>query len=226
MKRTIILGISAVLFVGMAIAIYASKDEGKYFPAAGIDLVTHELSVGIYLIADDGSDGELLETLEFEGRMLLERGTPYTNADNLRQINFLVKEWEAFAWSDVLDTMVTYRLTEGLEQEMSSITAEQKGSDYPATFDFKVGFTATFFGLEDVVPQGGNPRQEGFFEVPPSGNRRTSPTMYGFETQRIEIDHPGQGRIRFVPLMCNDSHGETLVTFSSDSAAQDKRLMS
>jgi hypothetical protein len=226
MKRTLFFSLITVLLVGMAVAIYAAKGEGRHFPPAGIDLVTHELQVGIYTIADDGTDGERLETLKFRGRMLLERGDPYTNADKRRQIDFLVKEWEAFAWSDVLDTLVTYRLTEGVQQEMSSITAQQETSDYPAEFSFHVGFSATVFGQEAIIPPpGGNPEEEGFFEVPPSGNRRTSPTIYGFETVRIEFDHPQHGHLRFVPLMCNDSSGETLIAFEPESAARDKRLM-
>ena len=201
----------------------AEAPNGKYFPNAGIDLVHHELEIGIYTIADDGSDGNLLETLQFDGRMLLERGNPYTNADGFRQIDFLVKEWEAFSWSNTLQTMVNYRLTEGLEQQLSSITAQQTGSDFPAEFVFSVGFTAHVLGIWLPHPHG-KPHEKGFFEVPPSGNRRTSPTLYGFEAERIEFDHPEHGQLRFVPLKCNDSKGETLVTFEENSPAMDARL--
>ena len=225
MKRSLYLaGIALVLILVSTMAIQAAGERGKYFPAAGIDLIHHELQVAVHAIADDGSDGELLETLKFQGRMLVERGDPYTNRDGVRQIDFLVKEWEAFAWSNALDTMITYRLTEGIEQDFSSITAQQKNSDYPAEFDFAVSFSSTIFGSEGPVNPSGNPKEEGFFEVPPSGNRRTSPTLYGFETYRIEFDHPEYGQVRFVPKECNDSAGETIVTFDADSAARDTRL--
>ncbi len=226
MKKALYLGLVALLGLGVALAIQAGSDEqaGKFFPAAGIDLIHHELQVGIYKVNDDGSNGDLLERLLFEGRMLVERSDPYVNAGGFRQIDFLVKDWKAMSWSDTLDTMVMYYLSDGIQQEFSSITAQQKGSDYPAKFDFRVGFTATAFGETVIDPFHGNPYEEGFFEVPPSGNRRTSPTMYGFETERIETDHPAHGRLRFVPLACNDSDGQTLTTFDPDSPARDKRL--
>ncbi len=217
-------GLALVLTLAAGATLGATEaPNGKYFPDAGIDLVHHELQIGIYTIADDGSDGDLLETLLFDGRMLLERGTPYTNADGIRQIDFLVKEWEAFAWSNTLQTMVNYRLTEGLQQQLSSITAQQTGSDFPAEFVFSVGFTAEVLGIWLPHPHG-KPHEKDFFEVPPSGNRRTSPTLYGFEAERIELDHPEHGQLRFVPLECNDSKGETLVTFEEDNPARDPRL--
>lgn len=226
MKRSVyLLGTLLVLALTTTLAIQAAGErDGKFFPDAGIDLIRHELQVAVHAVAEDGSDGELLETLKFQGRMLVERGDPYTNGDGYRQIDFLVKEWEAFAWSNALDTLVTYRLTEGIEQDFSSITAQQSNSDYPAKFDFSVSFSSTIFGTEGPTNPEGNPVEEGFFEVPPSGNRRTSPTLYGFESYRIELDHPEHGQIRFVPLECNDSAGETVVTFDPKSAARDVRL--
>ena len=224
MRRMIYLSLIFTLLAGAVGTGYAESGRGEFFPMAGFDLVHHELQVGIFEIKDDGADGRQLETLKFQGRMLLERGDPFTNGEGFRQINFLVKEWEAFAWSDVLETMVTYRLTEGVEQDFSTITAQQKGNDYPAKFDFAVNFTSTVFGNETILPHG-NPEEEGFFEVPPSGNRRTSPTLYGFETERIEFAHPEHGQLRFVPLECNDSSGETLKVLAKDSPARDSRLL-
>lgn len=225
MRRSpLVFGLALVLILGAAATLQAANTpDGKYFPGAGIDLVQHELEIGIFTIADDGSDGNLLETLQFDGRMLLERGDPYTNADGFRQIDFVVKEWEAFAWSDTLQTMVNYRLTEGLQQKLSSITAQQASSDFPAEFVFSVGFTAHVLGIYLPHPHG-RPHEKDFFEVPPSGNRRTSPTLYGFEAERIEFDHPEHGQLRFVPLKCNDSKGETLVSFEKGSPAADPRL--
>lgn len=223
-RSTYLLSLALVLILGATVATQAANEpDGKYFPNAGIDLVQHEVEVGIYTIAEDGSDGDLLETLQFDGRMLMERGDPYTNPDGCRQIDFLVTEWEAFAWSNTMQTMVTYRLTEGLEQKLSSITAQQPTSDFPAEFTFSVGFTAHLLGIYLPHPHG-RPHEKDFFEVPPSGNRRTSPTLYGFETERIEFDHPELGQLRFVPLKCNDSQGETMVTFDKNSPASDPRL--
>ncbi|MEM9558638.1 MAG: hypothetical protein AAGC60_30595 [Acidobacteriota bacterium] len=190
--------------------------QGGTFPAAGIDLVTHELKIGLYDIADDGSDGEMLEELTFKGRMLLERTDPYTNADGFRQIDFVVKEWEAYSYSKVLDTLVTYSLNQGQPQRLSHITSQFRDRDFPARFYFAVRFDAIAFGERFFEGHEGAPVDAEFMEVPPSGNRRTSPTIWGFEDARIEMDHPQHGRLRFIPHNCNDTSGETLAVFGRD----------
>lgn len=179
------------------------------FPPAGIDLVTHELTIDVLRVRDDGSEGELVETLEFTGNMLLERSAPVVNDQGFRQINFVVQSWEAHAFSKALDTVITYRLSEG-DQENSTIVAQQKDRDFPATFTFNVIFDAIAYGAVFFPRHHGRPWWHDFFEVPPSGNRRTSPTILGFETARIEMDHPGLGRILFKPRNCNDSGGTTI----------------
>jgi hypothetical protein len=191
----------------------AASSRGDVFPPAGIDLVQHELKIALHAVNPDGSTGKQLEVLEFKGRMLLERADPYTNADGLRQIDFVVKNWVAFAYSRTLDTLVTYSLDEGSPQRLSRIVAQNPDRDYPATFVFNVRFDALAYGERFFEDQEGTPTQPEFMEVPPSGNRRTSPTIRGFESARIELDHPELGRIRFVPLECNDSSGETIMTF-------------
>lgn len=179
------------------------------FPPAGIDLVTHELTIDILRVRDDGSEGELIETLQFNGNMLLERAAPIVNEQGFRQINFVVQSWEAHTFSKALDTVITYRLSEG-DQENSTIVAQQKDRDFPATFTFNVIFDAIAYGSVFFPRHHGRPWWHDFFEVPPSGNRRTSPTILGFETARIEMDHPGLGRILFKPRNCNDSGGTTI----------------
>lgn len=179
------------------------------FPPAGIDLVTHELTIDVLQVLDDGTEGALLETLKFTGNMLLERTDPVVNEQGFRQINFVVQSWEAHAFSNALDTVITYRLSEG-DQESSTIVAQQKDRDFPATFTFNVIFDAIAYGNIFFPRHHGRPWWHDFFEVPPSGNRRTSPTILGFETARIEMDHPGLGRILFKPRNCNDSGGQTI----------------
>lgn len=214
MKRFAFLAMAAAIVLVIAGALYARDSRvPNAFPPAGIDLVHHELTIAMHNVNDDGSTGALIETLGFKGRMLLERGTPYVNGDGYRQIDFVVKEWQAFAYSKALGTLVTYQLTEGVPQRPSTIVAQTKTHDFPCQFNFRVKFDAIAYGegfaeLDEGLPTGGE-----FYEVPPSGNRRTSPTITGFEEARIEMDHPALGRIRFVPIMCNDSDGDTLHTF-------------
>lgn len=185
------------------------------FPDAGIDLVDHTLRVAIHPVADDGSLGEALETLTFSGRILLERGDPYLNADNRQQIDFIVTSWEANAYSTVLDTLVTYRLSEDVQQELSTITAQQVGDAFPATFVFNLTFDAVAYGSVFFTHFEGRPILEDYLEVPPSGNRRTSPTVTKFESHRIVMEHPELGTLQFVPVDCEDESGEVLHTFEA-----------
>lgn len=216
MKRSILLalGVAAIGVSLLGLAKAAAPTPGA-FPLAGYDLITHQLRIGIHEIKADGSTGKQLEILEFKGRMMIERGDPFTNADGFREVNFLVKNWEAFAWSDTLDTMITYRLTEGAQQNLSKIVAQQRDRDFPATFSFRVKFDGISYGETFVQEYEGYPTGDEFYEVPPSGNRRTSPTIRGFEDRKIEMDHPSHGRLRFVPIECNDNSGETIATFGT-----------
>lgn len=194
----------------------ASAGPGTSFPTAGMDLITHQITVGLHQVNPDNTLGNLLETLEFKGRMLIERGDPFDNEDlGRRQIEFIVKSWEADAWSDKLNTLVVYKLS-NVEQKPSTITAEQKESDYPATIHFRVTFDAYAYDDPFTIVYEGEPTGPSFMEVPPSGNRRTSPTITRFDTGKIEMDHPTFGRLRLVPIACNDEGGDTLVTFTEE----------
>jgi hypothetical protein len=112
--------------------------------------------------------------------------------------------------------MVVYSLAD-VPQKTSTITAQQKESDFPARFHFIVTFNANAFGqrLTDY-PYPGEPEGDGFMEVPPSGNRRTSPALSKFEATRIEADHPTLGKVMFVPFTCGDEEGNTLVTYTDE----------
>lgn len=209
-------------FCMTAVAVCAEPADSKVvyksgsFPKAGADVITHAVTIGLYSVDESGKQGKLLETLDFKGRMLVERGDPYVNADGFRQIAFVVKSWEAFAWSEKLNSMVVYSLAD-VPQRTSTITAQQKESDYPARFHFIVTFHANAFGqrlTDDPYP--GEPQGEGFMEVPPSGNRRTSPALSKFEATRIEADHPILGKVMFVPFSCGDEEGNTLVTYTEE----------
>lgn len=218
MKHPKILVLAGVIGAATVVtfALYGAGGSGhKTFPSAGIDLIEHDLTVGLFA-PGPGSGGRLVETLEFDGRMLIERGDPFVNPEGLRQIDFQVLSWEAVAWSDALQTLVVYSTREGVDQQPSSIVAQQPEADFPATFIFKVFFDATAFGTVFFKDHHGMPVGHDFFEVPPTGHRRRSPTITTFETEIIEIDHPELGRISFRPIDCKDREGKTLVTFTPD----------
>ena len=221
MRLSRVLVLTVVLGMAIATAGMAGTDTPGTFPTAGVDIITHALTVGLYSVTPQGQLGPLLETLEFKGRMMIERSDPYLDEElGRRRVDFVVKSWEADAWSEKLNSMVVYRLSDAT-QKTSTITADQKESDYPATFHFHVTFDAEAYDQTLAVLYEGEPTGPGFMEVPPSGNRRTSPTMTRFENRWIEADHPTLGRIRFVPLACEDEGGQTLVTFTEEQ----KRLL-
>lgn len=220
MRRVLTGSIAGAALLSLALSAQAASPAVDYkpgqFPGAGLDMISHKLTIGLYRADAQGQPGERLETLKFRGRMLVERGDPYVTKEGLREIPFLVKNWEAFAWSDRLNSTVVYSLAD-VPQKMSTITAQQKESDYPAAFHFRVLFNADAFGQKITpVPYCGEPEGTLFMEVPPSGNRRTSPALTKFESTRIKADHPELGGLIFVPEDCGDEEGTTLVTYSAD----------
>jgi hypothetical protein len=190
------------------------------FPPAGIDRVRHDLRIA--LLEDDGSGNEVeLEVLTFEGHMTLERGDPYTNDAGVRQIDFAVVSWSATAWSGVLQQEILYVLSEDVErQPVSTITAEQKDRDFPATFEFNVIFDARANNRPVHRGHHGRPFGHGFRVVPPTGNRLTSPTITGFEDAVIRVQHPERRTtLIFRPRDCNDQASETVATRAAARAA-------
>lgn len=227
MSRTrsfVVLGCAVLCLAGSALfaldsaAVPVPASAPGSFPPAGIDQIDHDLQIDLMQRGSDGAPDTLLESLSFRGRMTIERGDPYTNGSGLREISFLVTRWEATAWSNALGSMVVYQLSPGA-QPPSFITAETKTADYPATFDFHLYFDATAYGTILILRHHGRPKGHGFMEVPPSGNRPTSPTIYSFEPEVIEGEHPQLGTIYFKPRNCNDSGSQTLHTFTAEEKA-------
>jgi hypothetical protein len=103
-------------------------------------------------------------------------------------------------------------LSDGAEQPASTIVSEQPESDFPATLQFNVIFDARVNNQTVFREHEGRPEGHGFFAIPPSGNRRTSPRMTVFEKTRIAVDHPSLGAVEAIPLDCNDLGSTTLAT--------------
>lgn len=205
------------LLIGLCLAaapLTAATTRAGTFPPAGIDQIDHEIQIDLLQRGVDGAPDKVLETLTFRGRMIVERGDPYVNSSGRREISFVVTRWEATAWSNVLSSLVVYKLAEP-PQPPSFITAETTTADFPATFDFNLHFEAQAYGQILIHRHHGRPKGHGFMEVPPSGNRPTSPTITSFESTVIEGDHPQLGVIYFKPKNCNDQGGRTLHTFTA-----------
>lgn len=188
------------------------------FPAAGIDIVEHELTVDMLRV--DGKKEELLESLVFKGRMTLQRRSPFRVARGKEagrsKIEFDVITWVASSFSEKLQMEILYLLSEDVKQKPSAIVAEQAGSDFPAEFIFNVTFDARANNKTIKRRHHGRPHGAGFLQVPPNGDRRTSPTITGFEDNYIQLKHPDYGTIRFIPRHCNDNSGMTIAALVSE----------
>lgn len=209
-KAFSLISLLIVLVLGSLFQIFvqvqAQDEPTAEFPSAGIDIVDHILRIQV----DVGDDGEIDETLTLYGKMLLQRGDPYVTEDGLRQIDFQVMSWMATGWSELFQQNITYVLSEDVEQPMSTITAEQAESDFPATFLFNVIFDVRANNIVMFRRHEGRPEGHGFQVVPPDGNRENSPTITQFEDVAITLEHPQMGIIRFIPLDCNDQSSQTI----------------
>ncbi len=207
------------------------------FPGPGIDLIHHEVAVNLFQIVDN--EEVLLETLNFQGRMLIERGKAYTNADGFRQIDFIALAWTATAWSKSLKQDILYILSEDVEQPVSNIISETTGKDFPATIQFDLIFDVRVNNKTIIRHHKGRPKGHKFLTIPPAVDTRTdlSPTVSLFGTDDImdvgvgvtpkgEVafrhnpaasffkEEGGMIQLRVLPIDCNDKAGTTLVSFA------------
>ena len=206
------------------------------FPGPGVDLIHHEVAVNLFQVVN--KEEVLLETLNFQGRMLIERGKAYTNADGFRQIDFIALAWTATAWSKSLKQDILYILTEDVEQPVSNIIAETKKTDFPATIQFDLIFDVRVNNKTIIRQHKGRPKGHKFLTIPPAADTRTelSPTVSLFGADDIMdvgvaanekgemtftqnppasfLKEGGMIQLRVLPIDCNDKAGTTLVSFA------------
>jgi hypothetical protein len=207
------------------------------FPGPGIDLIHHEVAVNLFQVVN--KEEVLLETLNFQGRMLIERGKAYTNADGFRQIDFIALAWTATAWSKSLKQDILYILSEDVEQPKSNIISETKKTDFPATIQFDLIFDVRVNNKTIIRQHKGRPKGHKFLTIPPAADTRTelAPTvsLFGHDdimdvgvaaTARGEMifrhnppaaffeEEGGLVQLRVLPIDCNDKAGTTLVHFA------------
>lgn len=209
------------------------------FPGPGIDLIHHEVAVNLFQVVN-GED-VLLETLNFSGRMLIERGKAYTNSDGYRQVDFVALAWTATAWSKSLKKDILYILSEDVEQPISNIIAETKAKDFPATIQFDLIFDVRINNHTIIRKHKGRPKGHKFLTIPPASDVRTELTpvvsLFGHDdilhvgigtSERGEmifrhnppasfLDEGGLLLLRVLPVDCHDKAGTTLVSFADFS---------
>jgi hypothetical protein len=207
------------------------------FPGPGIDLIHHEVAVNLFQVVN--KEEVLLETLNFQGRMLIERGKAYTNAAGFRQIDFVALAWTATAWSKALKQDILYILSEDVEQPLSNIIAETKKTDFPATIQFDLIFDVRVNNKTIIRQHKGRPKGHKFLTIPPAADTRTelSPTVSLFghdDIMNVGVGATDRGgmifrhnppasffeqeggliQLRVLPIDCNDKAGTTLVHFA------------
>jgi hypothetical protein len=206
------------------------------FPGPGIDLIHHEVTVNLFQVVN--KEDVLLETLVFQGRMLIERGKPYTNADGSRQIDFIVLAWTATAWSKALKQDLMYVLSENVEQPKSTIISETKKKDFPATIQFNLLFDVRANNKTIISQHAGAPAAHQFLTIPPAVDTRTelAPTVTLFGRDDIMnlgvavtasgemifrhnppasfFEEGGMILLKVLPIDCHDKAGTTLVSFA------------
>ncbi len=177
----------------------------KQFPIGGIDNVQHDLRV--LMTSESGFE----EVMELAGSMILQRTDPYMTEDERRVVDFKVISWVASGWSEKLGAAMTYVLSEDEDQPVSTIEAEQRKHDFPATFNFNVLFDVRINNETVFRKLHGRPEGSHFRQVPPTGDREMSPTITRFtDRNQVTIKHPEHGEIFVKPLDCNDREGRTL----------------
>lgn len=206
------------------------------FPGPGIDLIHHEVSVSLFQVVN--KEEVLLETLNFEGRMLIERGKAYTNSDGFRQVDFIALAWTATAWSKALKQDILYILSQDVEQPVSNIISETKKRDFPATIQFDVIFDVRANNKTIIRQHKGRPKGHKFLTIPPAADTRPelAPTISLFGTDDIMdvgvamtdrgemtfqqnppasfLKQGGMIQLRVLPIDCNDRAGTTVVSFA------------
>lgn len=206
------------------------------FPGPGIDLIHHEVAVNLFQVVN--KEEVLLETLNFQGRMLIERGKAFTNSAGFRQIDFIALAWTATAWSKSLKQDILYILSQDVEQPVSNIISETKKKDFPATIQFDLIFDVRVNNKTIIRQHSGRPKGHKFLTIPPAADTRNeaSPTVSLFGSDDIMdvgvgmtekgemtfkqnppasfLKEGGMLQLRVLPIDCNDKAGTTLVSFA------------
>lgn len=206
------------------------------FPGPGLDIIHHEVAVNLFQVIN--KEEVLLETLTFQGRMVIERGKAYTNSDGFRQVDFIAKAWTATAWSKSLKQDVLYILSQDVEQPISTIISETKKNDFPATIQFDLIFDVRVNNVTIITQHKGRPKGHKFLTIPPAQENRPEapPTISTFGADDIMdvgigasekgemvyrqnpsksfLDEGGLLQLRVLPVDCNDKAGVTVVSFA------------
>lgn len=121
----------------------------------------------IHLPIRRSNEREPREILELTAFMRLEREAPVRNTIGYRQVEFTIKEWELFGYSEELGAHVAFSASPDVVQPKSLILSLQKTSDYPALIVYNAIYDVYLDGRKIVSQRPGVAMARGILEIPP-----------------------------------------------------------
>jgi hypothetical protein len=115
-------------------------------------------------LAGDTKPREIVELTAF---MKLEREAPVRNTIGYRQLEFTIREWELFGYSEALGAHISFAASQGVVQPKSLAVSLQKESDFPALIVYNAIYDIYLDGRKIVSQRPGVAMARGVMEIPP-----------------------------------------------------------
>lgn len=172
----LVLGFLALgLTLATSTTVQASPPPAKPKPAAAEPVqssfpprpeIEYERSV-IRIPVRFGGDKKPREIVELTAFMKLEREPPVRNTIGYRQLEFTIREWELFGYSEVLGAHVSFAASQDVVQPKSLVVALQKESDYPSLIVYNAIYDVFLDGKKILSQKPGVAMARGVVEIPP-----------------------------------------------------------
>jgi hypothetical protein len=114
-----------------------------------------------------GGDKKPREIVELTAFMKLEREAPVRNTIGYRQLEFTIREWELFGYSETLGAHVSFAASHDTVQPKSLVVALQKESDYPSLIVYNAIYDVYLDGRKILSQRPGVAMARGVVEIPP-----------------------------------------------------------
>jgi hypothetical protein len=112
-------------------------------------------------------DRKAREIVELTAFMKLERETPVRNTIGYRQLEFTIREWELFGYSEALGAHISFAASKDVVQPKSLVVSLQKNSDYPSLIVYNAIYDIFLDGKKIVSQRPGVAMARGVMEIPP-----------------------------------------------------------
>lgn len=135
----------------------------EFPPHAEVEFERSVIRIPVRL-AGDKKPREIIELTAF---MRLERERPVRNTIGYRQLEFTIREWELFGYSEALGAHLSFAASKDVVQPKSLVVALQKESDYPALIVYNAIYDIYLDGKKIVSKRPGVAMARGVMEIPP-----------------------------------------------------------